>query len=97
MPVPALHNAFQIKESPQGLPVPLLLPECATIAVPAKGVFRGKYFAALPSCAELPDTPSSVLVSYSKFQKDETQRQNFDFFVTVGMGIPAESHPPNFT
>ena len=53
--------------------------------------------AGLPSCAEVPDIPSSVLVSYSFFQKDEIQRQNFEFFMAVGMGISSGFPPPNST
>ena len=53
--------------------------------------------AGLTSCAEVPDIPNRVLVSYSYFQKDEIQRQNFDFFLAVGMGISAKFHAPNHT
>ena len=56
-----------------------------------------KDFAGLPSCAKVPDIPSSVLVSYSFFQKDEIQTQNFEFFIAVGMGISSGFQPPNST
>ena len=64
-------------------------------------VFDGdaKNFAPWPSCAEVPNNnaASSVLVSYSFFQKDNIQRQNFEFFMAVGMGISSGFHPPNNT
>ena len=55
-----------------------------------------KDFAGLPSCAEVPNSnaASSVLVSYSYFQKDDIQRRNFEFFMAVGMGISSGFHPP---
>ena len=58
-----------------------------------------KDFAGLPSCAEVPNNnaASSVLVSYSYYQKDDIQRSNFEFFMAVGMGISSGFHPPNNT
>ncbi|KAL4421190.1 hypothetical protein ABPG77_010065 [Micractinium sp. CCAP 211/92] len=38
--------------------------------------------------AEAPAVPQGpVLVSYSFFEKDAVQRDNFDFFITIGMGV----------
>jgi hypothetical protein len=48
-------------------------------------------------CPDEPAVSSRVLVSYSYFQKDEIQRQNFEFFMDVGMGVSSGFQPPNYT
>lgn len=64
-------------------------------------VFDGgaESFAADSRCSEAPAVSSTVLVSYSYFQKDEIQRQNFEFFMAVGMGMSMSSgfQRPNST
>ena len=36
--------------------------------------------------------PKQVLVSYSYYEKDVGQRENFRFFISAGMGIRANGH-----
>lgn len=38
-----------------------------------------------------------VLVSYSYFEKDDIQRKDFEFFISVGMGIQSTFRPPPMT
>ncbi|KAL4854424.1 hypothetical protein ACK3TF_004779 [Chlorella vulgaris] len=43
------------------------------------------------------DTVGPVLVSYSYFEKDPVQRENFDFFITLGMGLDSRFGSPQST
>ncbi len=43
------------------------------------------------------DSPDSILVSYSYFEKDKIQEDNFRFFLSVGMGIDSIYQAPKNT
>lgn len=49
------------------------------------------------SCMTLVSIAGTVLVSYSYFEKDETQLENANFFLKVGMGVGSAFKTPRHT